>query len=651
MQNRFGVKDFFLFLVVAVVGVLVYLQLRQADLQRRDVLQPLKSQIDEMSEALGRLQRDQARINATIDRISREVGELGERGIVVAPGGGVGVTPPRSSGGGDAWAVEGVPIKRPPFYDFTHDPREQTDFVEGGELRFVLRSPPDKLTYYLAGDVTAREVNSFIFQSLGRLHHDTLEEVSVLAEAWQVAPDGLWMRARIRDEARWADGEPVTAEDFAWTFSDVMKNELIDAARSRSIYDNMIEVVALADKVVEFRFAEPIYSNESLAYGFAPLPKHYYIQFAPEAYNSSTALQMGSGPFRPVSFDPADQWAAGAGDIVLVRNNNYWASPPAYNGVRFSFLNTAAAMLQAFENGEGDLIGATPEQFSQKIGDEQFLDMANIHQWVNIQSSYSFIGWNTGPRPDGSLGPFHDIRVRQAMTMLIDRERIIRDFFEGLGEIAYGPNPPGPASSPTVEPWPYDPDRAAELLTEAGWIDRDDDGILENEAGEEFVFTYTIVSASQTFQRIASYLTDAMRRAGIRVNVDGHEWSRFGELLRDRDFDAISLGWSASGPESDPKQIWHPDSIQDEGDNFVQWSGPKTEDGALLTAELIDAGRRTLDRDERMRIWQQLHEVIHEEQPYTFLVRNPTINFVNKRVGNFREYPLNKNKIEWFLLQ
>ncbi len=650
MQNRFGVKDFFLFLLVAIVGVLVFLQLRQADLQRNDVLQPLKSQVDEMSKAVGDLRRDQARANASIERISREITQLREQGVVVAPGGQQGGGTPRASGRADDWAVAGVPLKRPPFYEFANDPRTDAGYVEGGELRFILQSPPSKMTPFLAGDVTAREVNAFIFQSLGGLHHETLEEVSVLAEAWQMDPEGLWMRARIRDEAVWVDGEPVTAEDFAWTFSDILKNELIESPRWRAIYDNMIEVEALAERVVEFTFREPLYSNESLAYGFLPLPKHYYEQFAPETFNASTALQMGSGPFRPVSIDPAEQWTAGSGDIVLVRNNNYWASPVAFEGVRFSFLNTPAAMLQAFENGEGDLMGASAAQFSQKIGDEAFQETAAIHEWVNVQSGYSFIAWNTGPRPDGSTPPFGDVRVRQAMTMLIDRDRIIRDFAEGLGEVAYGPNPPGDASSPRVEPWPYDPDRAAELLEAAGWVDRDGDEILENEAGDEFVFTYTIVGASVTFKRIASYMRDVFRRAGIRVNVDEQEWSRFSELLRDRDFDAISLAWSASGPESDPKQIWHPDSIE-EGDNFVQWAGPRDETGAFLTATLIDAGRRTLDREERMRIWQQLHEVIHEEQPYTFLIRRPTINFVNRRVGNFHEYPLNKNELEWFIAQ
>src|SRR5690606_24352716 len=187
------------------------------------------------------------------------------------------------------------------------------------------------------------------------------------------------------------------------------------------------------------------------------------------------------------------------------------------------------------------------------------------------RSGYNFIGWQCGPR-NGRLTPFADKRVRQAMTMLLDRDLMIRDIWQGIGTVAVGPNnPPSPAAAPDVEPLPYNPQRARELLAEAGWIDRNGNGILENEQGQEFVFEFTRASGGQTIERMQKYLIDQCASVGIRCNPRIVDWSQYDQIMKNRDFDAITLGWSASAPESDPKQIWHPDSIQNQGHNFIQW--------------------------------------------------------------------------------
>jgi len=111
--------------------------------------------------------------------------------------------------------------------------------------------------------------------------------------------------------------------------------------------------------------------------------------------------------------------------------------------------------------------------------------------------------------------------------------------------------------------------------------------------------------------------------------------------MDNRDFDAITMQWSQSSPESDPQQLWHSSSIPNRGDNFIQWSNPRADD-------LITRGRSTLDDAERMKIWHELHEVFHEEQPYTFMLNSPWIRFISRDVKNVHTYPIGLDRNEMF---
>jgi peptide/nickel transport system substrate-binding protein len=119
------------------------------------------------------------------------------------------------------------------------------------------------------------------------------------------------------------------------------------------------------------------------------------------------------------------------------------------------------------------------------------------------------------------------------------------------------------------------------------------------------------------------------------------DWSVYVQTLATRDFDAIIMGWSANTPESDLRQMFHSDSINNQGDNFVQWSSPEAD-------RLLDAGRVELDYDKRMQIWHDLEAELHRGQPYTF-VRNPYwLRFIKGHIGNVHAYPKGLEPQEFF---
>lgn len=615
MQNRFGVKDFVLMLLVIVIIVLQVIRIYQDDRNWKLVEQVRQEGT----------QRDKA-----ISRLERKLDE--GNFAVAAPGNTTGGT---AAGGRDeSWARPGVPIEWQPAWTFFTDPREEKDYEEGGTITEVFPAQPAKITAILAGDVYGVRVGDFVLESLGAYDANTLKMRGCLAEAWQIDPNGLWVRARIRANARFSDGTPVTAEDFRYTVKDFIMNPLIEADRSRSLMDSVDDVIVVNEKTVEFTFKTKYYANTELALGMSPLPKAFYSQLQPSQINSSTGLLVGSGPYKLERVTERDQWSPPA-PVVLVRNEQYWGTRPPIDRVVFKTINDEMAAITDYKNGNSDINTPAPSQFVRLCEDPEWVKNNHCLNWINMRSGRGGIAWNCGPRGgmDGKLTPFHDKRVRVAMTLLLDRQKMIDDLSKGIGQIPNGYfNPGTPGFDPNLKPWPYDVAQGLALLKEAGWWDRDSDNVLENEAGEEFSFQLTYGGGGEATERQVKFIVDAYAAAGIRCVPNPMDWAVTDVVRNARNFDAMLIGWGASAPEGDPKQIFHSGSILNQGDNFGQWNSPDAD-------AAIDAARAEMDGDKRAVLWKKFNQVMHDEQPYTWTRMSPTLRFVKPKFGNVHTYP------------
>ena len=239
---------------------------------------------------------------------------------------------------------------------------------------------------------------------------------------------------------------------------------------------------------------------------------------------------------------------------------------------------------------------------------------------MNAVAGYSYIGWNQ--RRGGEPTRFADRRVRQAMTWLTDRARIIDEIMLGYAEPAVSPfSPRSRQHDPAIEPRPFDPDRATALLAEAGYVDRDGDGVLEDGAGEPFEFELVYYQENEDTERMVLFLKDLYARAGVHLKPMPAEWPVMLDLLGKRNYDAITLGWT-SGVETDVYQMFHGSQTEDGGDNFVHFRHAEFD-------RLVDQARATVREEERMPLWQAVERIFHEEQPYTFLMRRKTLAFVD----------------------
>jgi peptide/nickel transport system substrate-binding protein len=270
-----------------------------------------------------------------------------------------------------------------------------------------------------------------------------------------------------------------------------------------------------------------------------------------------------------------------------------------------------------------------------------------------MYGGYTYVGWNQVRTRDGNKTPtiFADKRVRQAMTMLLDRERIAREIYLGYATVASGPfAPKGPQSNPDIRPWPYDEARGKSLLSEAGLTDRNGDGVVEDASGKAFRFTLTYPSGNETVEKIILFMKDAYARAGIVMEPERVDWPVLVNKLNNSDFDAVTLGWS-SVPESDPFQVFHSSQMTGQGDNRTSYVNPEID-------KAIEKARATVDTDERMKGWHEVHRILHEDQPYTFMLNRQALRLINNRVQNIEPSKvglnfehLNGGVIPWFVPQ
>ena len=670
MQNRFGLKDGVMLVLLLTVATLVVLGMFGNDRVLEQV-QQVESKVGELEGAVAAGGDSSTSLSELRDELNALRDAIIARPVnvyVTGASGGAAMAPPatdasdawetaersvsKSSERDESWARPGVAIDWQEPWAMGSQPAEVPGFSDGGEFTEIFGAQLPRITPYLSGDVYSRRITDQVLESMAAYDPDTLKLRGVLADAWQFDPDGLWLRVHLNPDARFSDGVPLTAEDVRWTLEDFVFNERIEAERSRSILDMIEDVEVLSDHALEITFNKALFSNLSGALGNYILPKHYYSQFEESTINQSTGLLMGSGRFKMESNDPDNQWSPGS-DVVIVRNERYWGNEKApLDSLRFKVITESVAALVGFRNGDGDMLTPSSSQYSELRSNSDFLTDNAIYKWVNMRSGNGFIGWQCGRRggpPDGQWTPFHDKRVRRAMTMTLDREQMIREIYAGVGVVSTGPSSPSsPASNPAIVPWPYSLDEARALLKEAGWEDLNKDGVLEYQMDDEyfskgtpFKFEFTITQSGETTERIISYLVSQCEEVGIICEPRVVDWSFYSDMLKGRDFDAMIMGWSASGPESDPRQIWHRDSIQNQGDNFIQWDNQDASD-------LIVEGRKTMDAESRMLIWHDFHDILHDEQPYTFVRVAPWIRFINREIGNVETYPVGLEPAEFF---
>ncbi len=512
----------------------------------------------------------------------------------------------------------------PAAFQRAYQSTRQPDYASGDWLVQAFGVNLKSLTPFISADAYSADVQGNIQESLLIRNPETLEWEGLLAESWTVSEDGLTFVFKLRGGLSFSDGVPLTAEDVVFSFDFIM-NPAIQAPRERAYYEKIASVEALDPLTVRFRFKEPYYNSLSLAGGLSVMPRHFYAPYLekPNDYNQSKGLLLGSGPYR---LEDPKNWSPDKGMVELHRNPRYWGPvQPSFDRIIWRVIENDSARLTTFRNGDIDAYGARPIEYDKLVNDPDLMKKAAHWEYMSPVAGYTYIGWNQ--QRDDQPTRFADKRVRQAMTYLIDRERIIKEIYLGYGEVALSPfNANSKQHDPGLSPRPYDEEKGFSLLREAGYEDRDGDGVLEDADGKPFEFELVYFQGNEDTGRMVLFLKDMLARAGILMKPKPTEWSVMIDLLNKRNFEAITLGWT-SGLETDLYQMFHSSQIEGQGNNFISYRNPELD-------RLIEEARATVDETERMPLWQAAEDRLFDDQPYTFLMRRKSLVFIDRRIKN-----------------
>jgi peptide/nickel transport system substrate-binding protein len=456
-----------------------------------------------------------------------------------------------------------------------------------------------------------------------------------LAERWEVSDDKLTYTIHLRKGVLWHDftdptthkryeNVEVTADDFKF-FVDVIRNPGIPCEPIRQGYIDLQDLRVLDRYTFRVIWKRRYWPSEGQTLSLIPLPRHFY-QFdpaKPEEFTDNTArndMIVGCGPWVFESWEKGKQ-------ITFRRNEAYYGPKPYLMRRVYKIIKEPTARLQALRNGEIDSMGLLPEQWVNQTDDKAF--SARFAKFRFPAREFTYIGYNM--RHD----LFKDRRVRLALTHLVNRERILKEIFFGLGRIVTGPfYIDSPSYDPSIKPWPFDVEKAKSLLAEAGWKPGDD-RILRKD-GKKFELTYMTISNDTQGAKIAAIVQNDCAKAGIIVNINPVEWSIYTERLDARNFDVCALGWLLDW-EDDPYQIWHSSQAEvPKGSNSVGFKNAEAD-------RIIEEARGEFDLAKRTELYHRLDRILHEEQPYTFLISPDALMAIDRRFHNVKVWkPINE---------
>jgi ABC-type transport system substrate-binding protein len=455
-----------------------------------------------------------------------------------------------------------------------------------------------------------------IYDTLVEFVPGTTEVQPALAESWEVSDDGLLFTFELREGVKFHDGTDFNADAVKFSFDRqfVESHPYFDHGpwkywgyMDMSNIVDRIEVVD--DYTVAFhlqRVEAPFLAN--LAMDFAAIVSPTAVQEFDEEFPSNP---VGTGPFEFVSWTKDD-------NIVLDANEDYWGEGPYLDRVILRVIPDATARYLALKNGEVDVI-----DFPSADDLELMQEDPNIELIQQPGLNVGYIAMNNDKEP------FDNKLVRQALNYAIDRQAIIDAVYGSAGQVAKNPLPPTMwGYNDDIEPYPYDPAKAQELLAEAGYPDGFSTDLWAMPVARPY---------NPNARRIAEIVQSDLAAIGVEVEIVSYDWGTYLDRTDMGEHSMAMLGWT--GDNGDPDNFL-----------FVLLSIPAAEKPAGNIAfwrneefnDLLIEAKTTFDQERRTELYEQAQVIFHEEAPWVTLAHSVVTVPVRSNVKNFVIYPTGK---------
>lgn len=482
----------------------------------------------------------------------------------------------------------------------------------GGTLVVLAEREPDDLNPLTYDSYPADQVNHLIFRTLARRDSTLSGYRPDLARSWELSPDSGALIVHLRDDVRWHDGVPVTAEDVAWTL-EMQRDDRV--ASPRKPYVAAAGAVSATDSFtvrIELEQRGPYAVNSLLE--LMPAPKHLLDTVPPERLRFSPFGRnpVGNGLFR------FGGWQQGQ-SVTLEVNTEAPEGRPALDRVVLRFIPDVNAAMTELLAGQADLLKIPTEQ-RERV---EAAPNVELHSAARVRPAW--IAWNT------RQPPLDDVRVRRALLMGVDRPQLVEGLLGGAGEAAFSPIPTRLREhSPDVRPLPYNPAAAQRLLEEAGWRDTNGDGVRDK-GGRPLRLEVEYSSTDPIRADMLVAIQEMLRQIGVQLVPRPLESTTWVERLRNREFQGSFWGWGwgpgVVGPNAEA--VFHSRSIPPGGPNFASYRNPRVD--ALLDSVQVQG-----DTAQARRMWREIEQHLIDDAVYAPIFLDPELFALNDRFANVR---------------
>ena len=476
----------------------------------------------------------------------------------------------------------------------------------------------------LSSDSASHAVAGQIYNGLVKYDKD-LKIVGDLAESYDISSDGLTITFHIRKGVSWHDGAPFTSRDVLYTH-----RVIIDPKTPTAYAEDFKQVKSITapdEHTIRVVYDKP-FAPALASWGTGILPAHL-LEGKDITKSPLTRKPVGTGPYR------FKEWVAGQ-KIVLDANPAYFEGRPHISRYIYRIIPDTSTMYMEMKAGAIDLMNLTPVQYARQTLSRQFTSRFNKFRYPS--SGYLYMGYNL------RHPLFGDKRIRQAITAAINKDELIQGVLFGMGQRSHGPIVPGRwAYNPDVKDIAYDPKHSAELLAQAGWKEKNTEGVLIKD-GKPLQFTILTNQGNQQRLMSAQIIQQRLKYVGIDVKIRIVEWATFlKEYIDKGKYEVVMLGWNIS-QDPDMYDVWHSSKTNPGELNFVGFKNAEVD-------RLLVEGRGTFDIEQRKKAYFRIQEILADEQPYTFLYVPDALPVVSARIRGVEPAPagLGHNQIKWFV--
>lgn len=462
----------------------------------------------------------------------------------------------------------------------------------GGTAVFRILSEPQTLTPLVSTDLIAGLIDAVMSDPLIRLNNEG-EYEGRLVKDWTVSSDGLVYTFNLRDNIKWHDGTPITADDVVFTHELILNPDTGIADRiEQMINGKPIKYEKVTDKQFTVTVPEPY--APLLSTLITPIPKHIWETVDPKEYKTSPLGQkpIMSGPFKFEEYKTGEH-------IKFVRFDEYWEGTPYLDAIVFQIIPDNNSATVALETGQVHFSDLSVQNFN-KIKAE-----GKLQTYSNPSGNVQLFVMNQ------KKAPFDDVRVRKAICHLLDKQAIVDKAFLGYAQAAHNFMVPTDMfyDENAVVKYEFNIDKAKDLLAEAGYSPGPD-GIMQKQ-GKPLEFDLMVRAGVPEVEQAGIIIQSGLAKAGVKMNLRVTDWSQLVAIITaDEDplkFDACIVGYTM-GPEPSKYSL----VFSTDAHSYVTYSNPAVD-------ELFKKGEVELDPVERQKIYSELQRIITDDAAAGFL--------------------------------